>query len=343
LKSSYDDFEATENTNKLADRVEDYDLAKPARIPDFKCPKKYTTESYFKELCTQGFNKKITGKIEDYENKKEIYFERVKMEIAVLKEANLFNYFLILRDIIDYAKSQGYLVGPGRGSVAGCLVAYLLDIHQIDSIKYDLIFERFFNKGRVGSLPDIDTDFPKRSRADIIKYITKKYGKDNVMQIATYSTLMGRAALKAVFRASKSVSFSEQNEITKNVVDKAKISDELQEMEEPSVIRWCLINKKDELSPWCSINEDGRLDGPLAKEFEQAIKLEGVICNLSKHAAGVVIGPESLRNLVPVVYDSKDKQQIIGCQMNELEYVGLVKLDCLSLSTLDRLEDINEI
>lgn len=340
---TFSNEEALQNTNKIADLVEDYQLAKPASIPEFKCPKNEDTEKYFRELCVKGFQKKLHDKLKKHDAKREYYYQRIEHEISVLKEANLFNYFLILRDIITYAKDKGYLVGPGRGSVAGCLVAYLLDIHQIDSIKYDLIFERFYNKGRAGSLPDIDTDFPKRCRGEIIKYITKKYGKENVMLIATYSTLMGRAALKAVFRANKNISFSEQNDITKNIVDKARISDELQEMEEPSVIRWCLENKADELSAWCSIDDKGVLHGPLSKEFEQAIKLEGVICNASKHAAGVVIGPEPLRNLVPIIYDNKDKQQIIACQMNELEFIGLVKLDCLSLSTLDRLEDVNEI
>lgn len=337
---------AIENTNILADKVEDYDLAHLPTLPKFITPNKEESSEYFEKLCFEALDRKVEQNIVS-KDKKKVYEDRINEEIEVFKDANLFDYFLIVRDIIKYAHSKGYLLGAGRGSVGGCLTGYLFDIHQMDSIKYGLLFARFFNAGRKGSLPDIDTDFPKRSRADIIQYIVNKYGKQNVMQIATYSTLMGRAALKAVFRAYGDISFAEMNEITKNIYDKAKISDELQQMadagEEPSVIKWHLIHKGDALSAWCSIDKDGHLHGPLAKRFEQAIKLEGVICSLSKHAAGVVIGPEPIKNLAPIVYDPKENQQIIGCQHQDLEYIGLCKMDILGISTLDRLEGVNEI
>lgn len=332
---------AIENTNIIADMVEDYNLSLPASLPDFKCPKKLTAEEYFKQLCNEGWKTKILGRIPKDQLQK--YKDRIEEEIAVFKEANLFNYFLIVKDIIDYAISKNSLVGTGRGSIGGCLTGYLLGIHQIDSIKYNLIFSRFYNAGRKGSLPDIDTDFEPNSRDDIIKFIIKKYGKENAMQIATYSTLMGRHALKAVFKAYNDVGFAEQNEITKHIVDKAKISDQLQDMkdsgEEPSVIRWCLINKSEQFSNWCNIGVDGQLQGPLADRFEKAIKLEGINSATSVHAAGIVIAPKPLRELVPIVL-SKDKSQIIGCSMNDLDFVGVCKIDCLSLSTLSRLKDV---
>lgn len=346
LESRINNKEAIENTNKLTDEIEDYGLAKMPTLPKFITPTKEESGKYFKKLCLESLNAKVGQKIISEEKIQE-YKQRIEEEIDVFKDANLFDYFLIVRDIIQYARSKNYMIGPGRGSVGGCLTGYLLDIHHMDSIKYGLLFARFFNAGRKGSLPDIDTDFPKRSRADIIQYIINKYGKPNVMQIATYSTLMGRAALKAVFRAYGDISFAEMNEITKHIVDKAKISDELQQMadagEEASVIKWCLQHKADALSAWCIIDKDGQLHGNLAKRFEQAIRLEGVICSLSKHAAGVVIGPEPLKNLAPIVYDPKEKQQIIGCQHQDLEYIGLCKMDILGISTLDRLEAVNDI
>lgn len=334
---------ALENTNKIASLIEDYNIKKLPSVPRFKSDINKTSEDIFKEYVELGWQDKIQNIVPKSQH--EIYRKRINYELEVFKEVDLFDYFLIIKDIIDYAKSKDYLVGAGRGSIGGCLTGFLLGIHSLDSIKYNLIFERFFNKGRANSFPDIDTDFEKRSRTDIINYIIKKYGKQNVMHIATYGTLMGRAALKAVFRAYGDVSFAEQNEITKNIVDKAKISDELQLIkdagEDPSVIKWCLHNHSKFLSQWCTISEDGQLNGPLASRFEQAIKLEGVISTLSIHAAGICIASHSLKNLVPIVFNTKDKTQSIGCQMNALEYAGLLKMDLLAVSTLDRLHDIN--
>lgn len=336
---------ALTNTNKIASTIEDYNIKGTPSVPKFKSDSNKTSEEIFKEYIELGWKNKIQNIIPKSQH--EIYRKRIDSEIEVFKEVGLFDYFLIIKDIIDYAKSKDYLVGVGRGSIGGCLTGYLLGIHSLDSIKYNLIFERFFNTGRANSFPDIDTDFEKRSRNDIINYIITKYNKQNVMHIATYGTLMGRAALKAVFRAYGDVSFAEQNEITKNIVDKAKISDELQLIkdagEDPSVIKWCLNNHSKSLSQWCTISEDGQLSGPLASRFEQAINLEGVISTLSIHAAGICIATHPLKNLVPIVFNTKDKTQSIGCQMNDLEYAGLLKVDILGVSSLDRLKDINDI
>lgn len=331
---------ALKNTNKIADEIEDYELANMPTLPKFKCPNKQTTKNHFRDLCEQGWNRKIKPVCISQEITT-TYKERLENEFKVFEDAKLFDYFLIIKDILDYARSKDYLVGVGRGSSSGCLISYLLGITQIDPIRYNLLFERFYNAGREKSLPDIDCDFESRSREDIINYITKKYGKVNVGQISTYGTLMGRAALKAVFRAYNDMSFSEQNEITKVIPDKAKISDELQAMKDPSVIKWTLINKRKYLENWCVLNDD-KLEGPLAEKFRKAIQLEGVYVNKSKHAAGVVIGPTVLDTLVPMIFDDKSKKQIIGCEMNELEYIGLCKMDILGLSVLDKIKDINK-
>lgn len=343
LKNQINNDIAIENTIKIADKVEDYELFKMPALPKFKTPHKQTSEAFCEQLCREGWARRIQPIILPSDEK--LYKSRLNEEFEVFKNANLFDYFLIIKDILDYARSKDYLVGVGRGSSSGCLISYLLGITQIDPIKYNLLFERFYNAGREKSLPDIDCDFEARSRDDIITYITKKYGKSNVGQISTYGTLMGRAALKAIFRAYNDISFGEQNEITKIIPDKAKISDELQQMkeqgEQPSVIRWTLLNKKKYLEPWCVI-KDGKLTGPLAEKFRKAIELEGVYFNKSKHAAGVVIGHTTLDTIIPMIWDDKSKRQIIGCEMTELEYAGLCKMDILGLSTLDRIKDINK-
>lgn len=347
---SYEEFSlainnelAIQNTINIANKVEDYELFSMPTLPKFKCPNNKQSEKYFRELCEAGWEIKIKPILN--ETNEQEYKNRLEAEFQVFKDAKLFDYFLIIKDILDYARSKDYLVGVGRGSSSGCLISYLLEITQIDPIKYNLLFERFYNAGREKSLPDIDCDFETRSRDDVINYITKKYGKTNVGQISTYGTLMGRAALKAIFRAYNDISFGEQNEITKIIPDKAKISDELQQMkeigEQPSVIRWTLLNKKKYLEPWCVI-KDGKLTGPLAEKFRKAIELEGVYFNKSKHAAGIVIGHTTLDTIIPMIWDDKSKRQIIGCEMTELEYAGLCKMDILGLSTLDRIKDINK-
>lgn len=331
--------DAIENTLNIANSIEDYKLSKQPTLPKFSCPDNKDSENYTRELCQQSWKTKLVNIDET------VYKNRLEMELSVFKQAGLFDYFLIIKDILDFARSKGYLVGVGRGSSSGCLVSYLLNITQVDPIKHNLLFERFYNAGREKSFPDIDCDFEARSRDDVIEYITKKYGKNNVAQIATYGTLMGRAALKAIFRTDNDISFAEQNEITKVIPDKARISDELQNMknagEEASVIKWTLLNKKKHLEQWCFL-ENGKLEGPLAEKFKKAIKLEGVISTRSRHAAGVVIGPSSLKKLVPLILDDKNNKLIIGCPMGDLDEIGLLKMDILGLTNLDKIKDINE-
>ena len=160
-------------------------------------------------------------------------------------------------------------------------MSYLLGITEVDPIEYGLIFERFYNEGRNTedhiSLPDIDVDVPAEHRDEVIDYIKKKYGKENVSQMITFGRLQGRSALKEVLRISDAVSFSEMNEITDCIPDEAMISDQLELMdkEDRSIIKWALENESENLKGWCKINDEGELEGELAKFFEQAIKIEG--------------------------------------------------------------------
>jgi DNA polymerase-3 subunit alpha len=338
-----------ENTLYVDSLCEEYSILSKPALPEFKCPKNNTPEEYLRHLCREGWRQKIVNHIPESEHTP--YVDRVKFELDILQKAGLSSYFLIVQDIVEYVKSNNWLPGPGRGSAAGCLVSYLIGITDIDPIKYDLLFERFYNEGRNTadhiSMPDIDVDVPINKREYIIDYIKNKYGSDKVSQMITFNTMKGRGALKEVLRVYDNVSFEEMNRITKFIPDESKIADELQEMKEDtgeaSIIRWALENNVDKLKEWCYISEDGSLAGPMAKRFEQAIRLEGTKSNQSKHAAGVVISSQKLNGVCPMVYDSKNKQSIAGMEMQDLEGLGLIKFDILGVAMLDKIMTISDI
>ena len=337
--------EEIENTNYVDSLCESYDINHEPRLPPFKT--ETSPDEYLRQLCREGWKRKIGPKVDKSLHEK--YADRIKYELSILQSAGLSSYFLIVSDIVKYVKSQGWLAGPGRGSAAGCLVSYLIDITCIDPIKHDLIFERFYNagrntKGRV-SMPDIDMDVPINQREQVIEYIKDKYGSDNVSQMITFNTLKGRGALKDVLRVYGDVTFDEMNQITKNIPDEAKIADELEQMKDEygdaSIIRWALENRVDNLKNWCYIDEKGNLSGPFAKRFEQAMRLEGTKVNQSKHAAGVVITDKKLETICPMIFDTKTKQPIAGMEMNDLEYLGIIKFDVLGIAMLDKVMNIS--
>lgn len=337
-----------ENTNYVDSLCEEYDILHAPSLPEFNCANNSNPDEYLRQLCRDGWRQKIDKQIpkEDHH----IYVDRIKYELEVLQGAGLSSYFLIVQDIVNHVRSNTWLPGPGRGSAAGCLVSYLIGITSIDPIKYDLIFERFYNAGRNTnnriSMPDIDVDVPINKRESIIEYIKQKYGSDKVSQMITFNTMKGRGALKEVLRVYGNIPFEEMNRITKYIPDEAKIADELQEMKEDtgeaSIIGWALENNADKLKEWCYISSDGSLAGPLAKRFEQAIRLEGTKSNQSKHAAGVVISSESLKTVCPMIYDSKNKQTIAGMEMQDLESLGIIKFDILGVAMLDKVMNISD-
>jgi DNA polymerase-3 subunit alpha len=341
--------EEIENTNFVDSLCEEYDILHKPMLPPFECEGNNPDE-YLRQLCRNGWREKIENHIPKEEHEK--YVERIKYELGVLQGAGLSSYFLIVQDIVNHIRNNQWLPGPGRGSAAGCLVSYLIGITSIDPIRYNLIFDRFYNAGRNTkdrvSMPDIDVDVPIGKREIIIEYIKNKYGYNKVSQMITFNTMKGRGALKDVLRVYGNISFEEMNKITKNIPDEAKISDELQEMKEEhgesSIIRWALENKSEELSDWCSIDETTKeLKGPLAKRFEQAIRLEGTKSNQSKHAAGVVISQNNLSDVCPMVYDSKNKQLIAGMEMQDLESIGVIKFDILGIAMLDKIMSIQNL
>ena len=337
--------EEIENTNYIDSLIENYEILNNPSLPRFECPNNASPDEYLRELCRKGWKEKIANIIPKEQH--QVYVDRIKNELDVLQGANLSSYFLIVQDIVDYVRRNDWLPGPGRGSSAGCLVSYLIGITSIDPIKHNLLFERFFNPARASSMPDIDVDVPINKRENIIAYIKEKYGANKVSQMITYNTMKGRGALKEVLRVYGNISFDEMNRITKAIPDEAKIADELQEMKEEtgeaSIIRWALENNVDKLKEWCYINEDNELSGPLAKRFEQAIRLEGTKSNQSKHAAGIVISVNDLSDVCPMIYDNKNDQLIAGMEMQDLESLGMIKFDILGIALLDKVMTISDL
>ena len=342
-------LEEISNTNFVANLIENYDILSNPKLPPFDCPSGYDQDEYLRQLCRNGWREKILDIIP--QEKQQPYLDRIKYELEVLQGAGLSSYFLIVQDIVSYVRDSKWLPGPGRGSAAGCLVSYLIGITSIDPIKYNLVFERFYNSGRNTkdhiSMPDIDVDIPINKREIIIQYIKDKYGHNKVSQMVTFNTVKGRGALKDVLRVYGNIGFEEMNRITKNIPDEAKIADELQEMKEEtgeaSIIRWALENNADKLKEWCYIDELGQLQGPLAKRFEQAIRLEGTKSNQSKHAAGIAISANPLDQTCPMVYDNKNNQLIAGMEMQDLESIGIIKFDILGIAYLDKIMTIQDI
>ena len=337
--------EEIQNSSLISDMCEEYDILGSPILPKFKCPNDLTEDEYLRELCRHGWRDllKAANKIED-PGKLNSYLDRIKKELSVIQDANLSGYFLIVRDIVNYVKSNEWLPGPGRGSAAGCLVSYLVGITQVDPIEHDLIFERFYNAGRNTddhiSLPDIDIDVPAERRDDTINYIRSKYGNNKVGQMITFGRLQGRGALKEVFRVHEACTFDEMNTITKNIPQEHEISDQLQDMDEPSIIKWALINQPEGLKEWCHVNEDEQIEGKYSKLFEQAIRLEGTYKSQGKHAAGVVISSENLSEVCPMVRDKHGEEKVAGLEMQDLESMGHVKFDVLGINFLDKIMKI---
>lgn len=301
--------EACDNTQKIADKCSFEFEFGHYNIPAYETPKPYISNiQYFRRLCYQGLKRKyaeITPELR----------ERLEYEISVISNMGFVEYFLIVWDFIHFAKSNGISVGPGRGSAAGSVVAYCLDITEIDPFKYNLFFERFLNPERV-SMPDIDVDFCIRRRAEVIDYVSKKYGKDNVCQISSFITMKPKMAVKDVARVLD-VPFAYSNTLTKLIPDESNLSDAVR-------------NDPD-------LREEYESSPEAKQVFDTAIKLENVPRNVSTHAAGVVIAPAAIDTFVPLVESKKG----IATQytMIEIEELGLLKMDFLGLRNLTVIQD----
>ena len=337
-----DDAGGCATLRKIDELCGDYNILSTPILPKFATPNGESEEEYLKGLCRDGWRRLLgpSDKVST-EDKRRVYVERFEHEFAVIKKAKLFGYFLIVQDILNWVREQGWVVGPGRGSAAGCLISYLIGITEIDPIEFDLLFERFYNEGRNTddhiSLPDVDMDVPSDKRDLIIARLREKYGADNVSQMITLGRMRGRSGIKEVLRVNAACGFAEMNEITKYIPDEATISDQLQEMDEDdrSIIMWALINNADKLADYCVLKEDGTLEGDYAEYFDQAIKMEGTYKSKGKHAAGVVISAVPLYTACPMTNQKDGGEKIADLEMSRLEAIGQVKLDVLGLSLLN--------
>jgi len=334
------------NAFEVGEECEHYEILSAPQLPHFDYDKSLYEDEFalLTQMCRDGWKEHIAPLVKSGKISKEleqVYVARVKEELDIIQKANLSGYFLIVQDIVQFVKSKGWLPGVGRGSAAGCLVSYLIGITKIDPIPFKLLFSRFYNAGRIGTLPDIDLDVPTKHRGEVIEYVKNKYGQANVSQICTFNTLMGRSAVKEVLRiCAPDITHAEANDITKYIPDKAEIADELEATGETSIIRWALANRPQYFKKWVTMDDDGNLSGDLAEYFQKAILIEGTPKSQGKHAAGVVISTSPLNEVCPIVRD-KDKNPIAGFEMGDLEALGLVKMDILGIRLLDKIMDVS--
>ena len=292
-------------------------------FPHFDVPDGYTLDSYFEHVTRDGFARRMeairtqseAGKLKHSLGE---YEQRLAREIAIIQQMKFPGYFLIVWDFVRYARENNIPVGPGRGSAAGSLVSYSLGITDLDPLQYELFFERFLNPERV-SMPDIDMDFCMNRRGEVINYVTRKYGRENVAQIITFGTMAAKAAIKDVGRAMD-VPYSDVDRIAKMV---------------PTTLNIKLENAIKE-SP--ALQQAYESDTQVRQLIDTAMKLEGLVRNAGVHAAGVVISPQPLQELVPL-YRTKNDEIVTAFDMVAIEKMGLLKMDFLGLTTLTILDD----
>ncbi len=292
-------------------------------FPHFDVPAGFTLDSYFEHVARQGFARRLNT-IAELQRQGRLkhaigdYEQRLAREIDIIRQMQFSGYFLIVWDFIRWAKEHGIPVGPGRGSAAGSLVAYSMGITDLDPLQHELLFERFLNPERV-SMPDIDVDFCMNRRGEVINYVTQKYGRENVAQIITFGTMVAKAAIKDVGRAMQ-IPYSDVDRIAKMV---------------PTTLNITLERALQDSPPLQQAYESE----PQVKELiDTARRLEGLVRNAGVHAAGVVISPQPLTDLVPL-HKTKNDEIVTAFDMKAIEKMGLLKMDFLGLTTLTILDD----
>jgi DNA polymerase-3 subunit alpha len=320
----FKDFpDALKNTMRVAERCHVVIAEGENFLPDFEVPPGFTVDTYFDHVARQGFAERLPRlqalalagtlrhTIDEYER-------RLSYELDMVKQMKYPGYFLIVWDFIRYAREQGIPVGPGRGSAAGSLVAYSMRITDVDPIAFDLIFERFLNPERV-SLPDIDIDFCERRRGEVIEYVTRKYGRENVAQIITFGTMKAKAVIKDVGRVLE-MPFNDVDKVAKQI---------------PAALDMTLDKALEENETLRQMEQND----PKVKELlSVARRLEGMTRHASVHAAGVVIAPKAITEYAPLYKGARD-EIVTQWSMKEIERVGLLKMDFLGLSTLTLIFD----
>ena len=303
--------EACENTNKIAEQCNFEFTFGETKLPYFRAPDGMDNQAYFEKLCWEGLERRYPGKVTD------ALRERLSHEINVVKTMGYTNYYLIVYDFINYAKSRDIPVGPGRGSGAGSLAAYCVGITDIDPIRYNLIFERFLNPERV-SMPDFDVDFCYERRQEVIDYVNEKYGRDHVAQIVTFGTMAARAAVRDVGRVM-GMPYQDVDKVAKLIPMEPKMT----------------LQKALEVSP--DLKAMYKENPQVHELIETSLKVEGMPRHASTHAAGVVITRESATEYVPLA--TNDGLPVTQFNMVEIERLGLLKMDFLGLRTLTVIHD----
>ncbi len=327
--------QALDNTMDIFDKVETLNLARDVVLPKFPLPKGFNTQSeYLRYLSYEGAKKR-------YRELTELITSRIDFELEVIEKSGYPGYFLIVQDFIKAARNMGVTVGPGRGSAAGSVVAYCLEITAIDPIKYDLLFERFLNPDRV-SMPDIDIDFDDEGRSKVIEYVKKKYGENQVAQIITYGTMKARMAIRDVGRVMN-VPLDVVDKVAKTFPShlKATLKAILEEKDIDPKLK-SELNSED-LENAYEIRKLAEGEGDIPKLLKTAKKLEGSVRNTGVHACGVVITPEEVSEYVPIA-NAKGLETVITQFDNSVaETAGLLKMDFLGLKTLSIIKDAVEL
>ena len=288
-------------------------------FPKFEIPQEHTPETFFKLLCEKGLNELKEREAFDPAQYDQ-YHKRLMVEVDLISSMGFVGYFLVVSDFIQWAHRNGIPVGPGRGSAAGSLVAWALQITNIDPLKYNLLFERFLNPERV-SMPDIDIDFCIEGRDRVINYVRDKYGHDKVCHIITFGTMLAKGVIKDVAR-TMGFPFEDANAITNLIPDQLKITLDEAIEQEPRLKDLIESNPKAQ------------------KLFTIAKKLEGLTRHASKHAAGIVISPEPIDEVLPVYIPPKSDELVAQYAMSELESIGFLKIDFLGLKNLTLIDRV---
>ncbi|HEX7193016.1 MAG TPA: DNA polymerase III subunit alpha [Thermoanaerobaculia bacterium] len=315
--------QAIANTVKIAERIHMSLDVKGHHLPKFPVPPGKDLAGYFEEVVRAGLKRRLDAMAPLFaakrkEHEPQEYFDRLDREIEIIKGMGFPGYFLVVWDFIKYAKDNGIPVGPGRGSAAGSLVAYSLDITDIDPLEYDLVFERFLNPERI-SMPDIDIDFCMNNRGRVIEYVREKYGKENVAQIITFGTMAAKSVVRDVGRVLGQP-YAFVDKIAKTIPGGPGVTLEDAKRDSPALV------------------EAMKNDAEVSKIVEIGTRLEGLARHAGMHAAGVVITPEPVTNYVPLYRTNRD-EIVTQFDMNVVEKMGLLKIDFLGLRTLTVIDD----
>nr|WP_081942808.1 DNA polymerase III subunit alpha [Myxosarcina sp. GI1] len=326
--------EAINNTLEVADKVQAYNILGEPRIPDYPVPLGHTADSYLEEVTWQGLLERL--KCRHHSEIDPVYKQRLQTELKVMQEKGFSTYFLVVWDYIKYARDNDIPVGPGRGSAAGSLVAYCLKITNIDPIHHGLLFERFLNPERK-SMPDVDTDFCPDRREEMIRYVTDKYGEDNVAQIITFNRMTSKAVLKDVGRVL-GVDFADQNRIAKMIPVVRGKPTKLKVMVSEKTPEPAFRDAYENATVKVYNDRKEEVGTVTVRQWvDMAMRIEGTNKTFGVHAAGVVISSQPLDEIVPL-QKNNDGSVITQYYMEDLEALGLLKMDFLGLKNLTTIQ-----